>query len=131
MKNRNTKYRVLGFLLFFVISTFANISRADEHSYSQIDYFHYSGTNDVELVVTVGHHTLTIWDNDTRTANDQTPAFVQAQLVNTFALVFYERSIVQKLKILSISKPFQNNLIALLQKKNTWRQSEEEASPLS
>jgi len=131
MKNRSAKYRALGFLLFFVISTFANISRADEHLYSQIDYFHYSSTNDVELVVAAGHNDLTVWRNDSRNANDQTPIFVQPPLFNPFVIVFYESCVIQKLKTLGLNKSFHLDLITVLQKKNTWHQSKEEPTPLS
>lgn len=131
MKSKSPTYRALSFLLFFVISTFANISRADEPLYSQVDYFHYSSTNDIELVVTAEHNELVVLNNDLRIGNDRTLVSDQTPLFNPLVLIYYERCIVQKLKTLELNDSFNNDLLAILQKKNTWHQSEEEPTPQS
>jgi hypothetical protein len=132
MKNRsNTKSFNLGLILFFVVSTFAHISKADAHIYSKIDYFHNSNTSVIELVITSKHNDFPTWNSYTGTMKDSPSTVVQTSLFNRLTILDYERCVIQKLKTLKTNRPYQKNLVSILQKKNTSHQSEKADPPLS
>ena len=132
MKNRsNTKVRNLGLILFFFVSTFAHISKADTHIYSKIDYIHNSNPSGIELVITSKYNDFPTWNSYTGTAKNYSSEVVQTWLFSRLLILDYERCVIQKLKTLTTNKPHQKNLVSILQKKNTSHQSEQADPPLS
>jgi hypothetical protein len=120
------KNRFLSLIFFFVISLLVNISRADDHIYSRIDYIHVSDPVCVELVVS--NHTndfQSLNDSKSNIPNYSTAGF-QSQFFNIFVLLDFEQSVLQKLRTLSTNNSFRENLITFLQRKNAWHQSEKD-----
>jgi hypothetical protein len=132
MKNRgNIKSLSLGLILFFVVSTFAHISKADAHIYSKIDYTRNSNPSSIELVITSSHKGFSAWNSYTGTAKDYSLSIVQTPHFSRLFILDYNRCVIQKLKTQTTNKPYQKNLVAILQKKNTSHQSGKADPPLS
>jgi hypothetical protein len=132
MQNKsNTKFRHLGLILFFVINLLANYSKADEHIYSKIDYLHNSSPSCIELIIASKHINFSIWNCHNGYVTNYSTAAAQPPIFNSFVLLDYERSVIQKLKTQTANNTLHKNLISILQKKNTRHQSEKSDPPLS
>jgi hypothetical protein len=125
MKNgSNTKSLNLGLILFFVVSTFANISKADAHIYSKIDYLHTSNTSVIELVITSEHNVFPTWNRYTEIVKDYSSVIVRTRLFSRLIMLDYERCVTLQLKTVTTNKPNQKNFVSILQKKNTCHQAD-------
>jgi hypothetical protein len=126
MKNKdNIKYRFLSLFLFFVISLLANISKADDHIYSKINYIHVPETIGVELVVAPHHSDFRLLNNPNLAAIQNFVAAIQIPISNRYVLLHYGHDIIQKIKTLELVNSPHKNIISILQKKNTRHQSEQ------
>ena len=121
-KSGNIRIGYLSLALFFAISVYANISKADEHIYSKIDYIHCSNPSGIELVIALQHTDSNFWNSSSNGAIYFSTSTAVLPHINRLMLLSFERSIIQKLKALEINNSSQKNLIIILQKKNTWHQ---------
>ena len=133
MKNKSIIYYInLGLILFFLLNILVSISKADDHIYSKIDYTHNPNRSFIELVITSENSNFRLWNrNNTEATINYSSTVFKESLFNSFARLYYEQSIIQKLKSLSTRTTFSKNLISVLQKKNNWHQTAQEEPHLN